>query len=59
MRPISRLHDAYVEANYAFRAGLKYCHAMLRLEPGCDETRGCNAAFYHIGGGRGLNRLAV
>lgn len=26
---------------------------MVRLEPACDETRGCNAAFYHIGGGRG------
>ena len=51
--PGDGFHDAYVEANYAFRAGLKYCHAMLRLEPGCDETRGCNAAFYHIGGGRG------
>lgn len=26
---------------------------MIRMEDGCDTTRGCNAAFYHIGGGRG------
>lgn len=26
---------------------------MIRSEEGCDTTRGCNAAFYHIGGGRG------
>lgn len=26
---------------------------MLRLEEGCDTCNGCNAAFYHIGGGRG------
>ena len=47
-------HDRYVEANYAYRAGLKYCHAATRLGH-CQDVNDpkCTAAFYHVGGGRG------
>jgi len=48
----------YGETNYAVRAGMQYCSATLRLEPGCegveDVTGGtCSAAFIHTGHGRG------
>ena len=51
--PGDGFHDAYVEANYAYRVALKHCHSLVRLEPNCEGATGCNAAFYHIGGGRG------
>lgn len=47
-------HDRYVEANYAYRAGVKHCHAAIRLGWCRDiNVPECTAAFYHIGGGRG------
>jgi hypothetical protein len=54
--PGDAFHDRYVEVNYAYRAGLKYCHAAIRLGDGdCWDIANpeCTAAFYHIGGGRG------
>ena len=52
--PGDAFHDRYVEVNYAYRAGLKYCHAAIQLGD-CQEIANpeCTAAFYHIGGGRG------
>jgi len=52
--PGDAFHDRYVEVNYAYRAGLKYCHAAIQLG-GCREIASpeCTAAFYHVGGGRG------
>jgi len=52
--PGDAFHDRYVEGNYAYRVGLKYCHAALNLGD-CTELANpqCTAAFYHIGGGRG------
>jgi GT2 family glycosyltransferase len=47
-------HDRYVEVNYAYRAGLRYCHAAIQLGECRDISNPeCTAAFYHIGGGRG------
>jgi GT2 family glycosyltransferase len=47
-------HDRYVEVNYAYRAGLHYCHAAIQLGECRDIANPqCTAAFYHIGGGRG------
>lgn len=48
----------YGETNYAVRAGMRYCSATLRLEPGCEGTPDtvggtCSAAFVHTGAGRG------
>lgn len=52
--PGDAFHDRYVEGNYAYRVGLKYCHAALRLGDCTDlADPKCTAAFYHIGGGRG------
>ena len=51
--PGDGFHDAYVEGNYAYRAALGHCQALVRTEPGCPDATGCNAAFYHVGGGRG------
>ena len=55
--PGDAFHDRYVEANFAYRVGLRNCHAALRLTK--DETctsihdTHCTGAFHHIGGGRG------
>lgn len=56
--PGDAFHDRYVEGNYAYRAGLKYCHAAIQLED-CQDIadRKCTAAFYHIGGGRGTRPM--
>ena len=52
--PGDAFHDRYVEGNYAYRAGLRHCHAALRLGDCVDVGNAkCTAAFYHIGGGRG------
>jgi hypothetical protein len=47
-------HDRYTEGNYAYRAGIKYCHAAIQLGD-CSDLGNlrCTAAFQHIGGGRG------
>lgn len=52
--PGDTFHDRYVEVNYSYRVGLKYCHAAIRVSD-CREVAlpECAAAFYHIGGGRG------
>jgi len=40
---------SYSEANYAFRASMKYCHALLRLEEDCpDSGGGCNAGKVNL-----------
>ena len=52
--PGDAFHDRYVEVNYAYRAGMKYCHAAIQLGACRDiMTPECTAAFHHIGGGRG------
>jgi hypothetical protein len=48
----------YGETNFAVRAGMRFCSATLRLEPGCEgepTVAGgtCSAAFVHTGHGRG------
>lgn len=52
--PGDAFHDRYVEANYAYRASLHYCHAALQLGS-CRDIGNpeCTAAFHHIGHGRG------
>lgn len=56
--PGDAFHDRYVESNYAYRAGLKYCHAAIQLGK-CQDlaSNHCTAAFYHIGGGRGTRPM--
>mmetsp|Transcript_34716 Transcript_34716/g.81858 ORF Transcript_34716/g.81858 Transcript_34716/m.81858 type:complete len:540 (+) Transcript_34716:272-1891(+) len=55
--PGDAFHDRYVEANYAYRVGLRNCHAALRLtkNESCNAIHDpkCTGAFHHIGGGRG------
>jgi hypothetical protein len=55
--PGDAFHDRYVEANFAYRAGLRNCHAALRLtkDESCSSIHDteCTGAFHHIGGGRG------
>jgi len=56
--PGDAFHDRYVEGNYAYRAGLKYCHAAIQLGACQDlSSFSCTAAFYHIGGGRGTRPM--
>jgi hypothetical protein len=51
-------HDRYVEGNFAFRVGLRNCHAALRLtnDTSCSTIHDpvCTGAFHHIGGGRSM-----
>jgi len=56
--PGDAFHDRYVESNYAYRVGLKYCHAAIQLG-NCQDlsSHHCAAAFYHIGGGRGTRPM--
>ena len=56
--PGDAFHERYVEGNFAYRAGLKYCHAAIQLGD-CKDfgNRTCTAAFYHIGGGRGTRPI--
>jgi hypothetical protein len=56
--PGDAFHERYVEGNFAYRAGLKYCHAAIQLG-NCKDLgeRKCTAAFYHIGGGRGTRPM--
>mmetsp|Transcript_30631 Transcript_30631/g.33911 ORF Transcript_30631/g.33911 Transcript_30631/m.33911 type:complete len:205 (+) Transcript_30631:872-1486(+) len=56
--PGDAFHERYVEGNYAYRAGLKYCHAAIQLGS-CQDLPSlhCTAAFYHIGGGRGTRPM--
>lgn len=56
--PGDAFHDRYVEGNYAYRVGLKYCHAAIQLD-NCRNLAdpNCAAAFYHIGGGRGTRPM--
>jgi hypothetical protein len=51
-------HDRYVESNYAYRFGLRYCHAAIQLGH-CQDigNKACTAAFHHIGGGRGTRPM--
>jgi hypothetical protein len=55
--PGDAFHDRYVEANFAYRVGLRNCHAALRLtkNESCSSIHDteCTGAFHHIGGGRG------
>ena len=56
--PGDAFHERYVEGNFAYRAGLKYCHAAIQLGDCRDlGDRKCTAAFYHIGGGRGTRPM--
>jgi len=56
--PGDAFHDRYVESNYAYRVGLKYCHASIQLGSCEDISKNeCTAAFYHIGGGRGTRPM--
>mmetsp|Transcript_11864 Transcript_11864/g.18201 ORF Transcript_11864/g.18201 Transcript_11864/m.18201 type:complete len:498 (-) Transcript_11864:110-1603(-) len=58
--PGDAFHDRYVESNYAYRVGLKYCHAAIQLGDCQDlSSKECTAAFYHIGGGRGTRPMKV
>ena len=58
--PGDGFHESYTEANYAYRAARRHCHALLRLEPACPNALdGCNAAFYHVGGGRSTRPSAL
>ena len=54
--PGDPFHDRYVEGNYAFRVGLLYCHAAIRLtdDKNCNNIADpkCCGAFHHIGSGR-------
>lgn len=54
--PGDPFHDRYVEGNYAFRAGLFYCHAAIRLtsDRNCRNIAdpSCAGGFHHIGSGR-------
>jgi len=55
--PGDAFHDRYVESNYAYRVGLRYCQAAVRLttDRTCNRISDfeCAGAFQHIGGGRG------
>lgn len=55
--PGDAFHDRYVESNFAYRVGLRNCHAALRLtkDESCTSIHDiqCTGAFHHIGGGRG------
>jgi len=55
--PGDAFHDRYVESNFAYRFGLRNCHAALRLtkNESCTSISDtdCTGAFHHIGGGRG------
>lgn len=55
--PGDAFHDRYVESNYAYRVGLRNCHAALRLtkNESCSTIHDtqCTGAFHHIGVGRG------
>jgi hypothetical protein len=59
--PGDAFHDRYTEGNFAYRAGLRYCHSAVRLTK--DESCGsifesdCTGAFHHIGGGRGTRPM--
>ena len=56
--PGDSFHDRYVESNYAYRVGLKHCHAAIQLGDCQDLAEPtCAAAFYHIGGGRGTRPM--
>lgn len=59
--PGDPFHDRYTEGNYAYRAGLKYCHASLRLtkDTTCNSISSidCTGSFHHIGGGRGTRPM--
>jgi hypothetical protein len=56
--PGDAFHDRYVESNYAYRTGLKYCHAAIQLGDCQDlSSHHCAAAFHHIGGGRGTRPM--
>jgi hypothetical protein len=59
--PGDAFHDRYTEGNFAYRAGLKFCHAALRLtsDQNCGNifNTDCTGAFHHIGGGRGTRPM--
>ncbi|CAJ1951479.1 unnamed protein product [Cylindrotheca closterium] len=61
--PGDAFHDRYTEGNYAYRAGLKFCHASIRLtkDVSCDSISNvdCTGAFHHIGGGRGTRPMTA
>jgi Glycosyl transferase family 2 len=58
--PGDLFHYRYSEANYAYKAGLRHCHAAIQLG-NCREVSNqeCTAAFYHIGAGRGTQPIRV
>jgi hypothetical protein len=43
--------DVVSEANYAYRAGMRYCLAEVNLDHGCPGPGVCNHVLTHIGGG--------
>eukprot|EP00934_Nitzschia_sp_Nitz4_P009189 Nitzschia sp. Nitz4//scaffold59_size112058//110258//111966//NITZ4_004131-RA/size112058-augustus-gene-0.97-mRNA-1//1//CDS//3329555189//9179//frame0 len=59
--PGDTFHDRYVESNFAYRAGLSFCQAAIRLsnDRTCDNIYDsqCTGAFHHIGGGRGTRPM--
>ena len=42
--PGDAFHDRFVEGNYAYRAGLQFCHATVRLT---DDVN-CTSIFYNM-----------
>lgn len=61
--PGDAFHDRYTEGNYAYRAGMKFCHASIRLTKDVTCTSisnvDCTGAFHHIGGGRGTRPMTA
>lgn len=59
--PGDAFHDRYTEGNFAYRAGLQYCHCAIRLtkDKSCSSIAepDCAGAFHHIGGGRGTRPM--
>ena len=59
--PNDYFNDAYVEANYAYRVGLKFCAAKMSMDDTCNggNIGDCGAVFKHIGGGRGTRPTKI
>jgi hypothetical protein len=56
--PGDTFHYRYSEGNYAYKAGLRHCHAAIQLGNCRDVSdKECTAAFYHIGAGRGTQPI--
>jgi len=59
--PNDIFNEAYVEANYAYRVGHKFCAAKMSMDDTCngDNIGNCGAVFKHIGGGRGTRPTKI